>query len=53
MKRPYDRPEVVTYSASDLLATLGPARAIYDGNGLSGSPDAAVTSAGTSDLSKR
>lgn len=49
----YEPPVVVTYSASHVLATLGPARAIYGGASLSVSPEAAVGQSGTGNLSKR
>ena len=39
MKRPYERPAVVTYSASQVLSMLGPAKAVYGAIGGGRGPD--------------
>lgn len=40
-KKPYEKPEMQTYSSAKLLSEIGPARAIYptgDGSGVEGFP---------------
>ena len=46
MKRPYERPEVITYSASQVLAMLGPAKAVYGGGGTAISPESVIAGGG-------